>query len=33
MLSEKKLRPALLEKADILKNIEKREFLNIDSKN
>lgn len=27
MLSEKKLRPALLEKADILKNLEKRETL------
>jgi acyl-homoserine-lactone acylase len=30
MLSEKKLRPALLEKADILKNLEKRESLSID---
>jgi acyl-homoserine-lactone acylase len=33
MLSEKKLRPALLEKADILKNLEKRESLKIDYKN
>jgi acyl-homoserine-lactone acylase len=31
MLSEKKLRPALLEKTDILKNLEKRESLNIGS--
>lgn len=30
MLSEKKLRPALLEKDDILKNLEKQEFLSID---
>jgi acyl-homoserine-lactone acylase len=30
MLSEKKLRPALLEKDDILKNLEKQEFLTID---
>lgn len=33
MLSEKKLRPALLEKTDIIKNLEKRESLNISSKN
>jgi acyl-homoserine-lactone acylase len=30
MLSEKKLRPALLERDDILKNLEKEEFLSID---
>ena len=29
MLSEKKLRPALLEKDDILKNLEKQEYLTI----
>lgn len=33
MLSEKKLRPALMEKAEILKNLEKRETLNPGSKN
>jgi acyl-homoserine-lactone acylase len=31
MLSEKKLRPALLERDDILKNLEKQEFLSIDN--
>jgi acyl-homoserine-lactone acylase len=31
LLSEKKMRPALLEKTDILKNLEKRESLVIDS--
>jgi acyl-homoserine-lactone acylase len=30
MLSEKKLRPALLEKDDILKNLEKKEYLSIE---
>jgi acyl-homoserine-lactone acylase len=33
MLSEKKLRPALLEKTDIFKNLERRESLNIGFKN
>jgi hypothetical protein len=29
MLSEKKLRPALLERAEILQNLEKHEYLTI----
>jgi acyl-homoserine-lactone acylase len=33
MLSEKKLRSALLEQTDILKNLERRESLNIGPKN
>ncbi len=29
LLSEKKLRPALLEKSDVLKNLEKKEIITI----